>query len=82
MKGPWGRCRIFPAYSPKLFRPTLNVVMSDKIRQIIRSQWALRHSRSPLVREEARNLIRVHVELLRGQPGKRVQSRARVGAAA
>ncbi len=41
--------------------------MSDKIRQIIRAQWPLRHSRSPLVREEARSLIRVHVELLRGQ---------------
>ena len=39
--------------------------MSDKIRQIIRSQWPLRHSPNQLVREEARSLIRVHVELLR-----------------
>jgi hypothetical protein len=39
--------------------------MSDKVRQIIRSQWSRRHSRNLLVREEARNLIRVHVQLLR-----------------
>jgi hypothetical protein len=39
--------------------------MSDKVRQIIRSQWSRRNSRSPLVREEARSLIRVHVQLLR-----------------
>jgi hypothetical protein len=39
--------------------------MSDKVRQIIRSQWRLRHSSNALVRKEARNLIRVHVEMLR-----------------
>lgn len=39
--------------------------MSDKVRQIIRSQWNRRHSRNLLVREEARNLIRAHVQLLR-----------------
>ncbi len=39
--------------------------MSDKVCQIIRSQWSRRHSSNALVREEARNLIRVHVELLR-----------------
>ena len=41
--------------------------MSDKVRQIIRSQWGRRHSQNPLVREEARNLIRVHIQLLRGR---------------
>ena len=41
--------------------------LSDKIRQIIRTQWTRRHSRNPLVRAEARNLIRVHVQLLRNQ---------------
>ncbi len=63
--------RRFSAYSrtfPRLFSRPLNV-MSDKIRQIIRSQWRLRNSRSPLVREEARNLIQVHVALLRGGKG-------------
>lgn len=39
--------------------------MSDKLRLIIRSQWRLRHSSNALVRKEARNLIRVHVQLLR-----------------
>lgn len=41
--------------------------MSDKIRQIIRTQWRLRNSASRGVREQARNLIRAHVELLRLQ---------------
>ncbi|MCB1079110.1 MAG: hypothetical protein KDM63_12945 [Verrucomicrobiae bacterium] len=41
--------------------------MSDKVRQIIRSQWSRRNSRNSLVREEARNLIRVHVQLLRSR---------------
>ena len=41
--------------------------MSDKIRHIIRTQWSRRHSRNPLVRAEARNLIRVHIQLLRNQ---------------
>lgn len=39
--------------------------MSDKIRQIIQSQWTRRHSPNPLARAEARNLIRVHVQMLR-----------------
>jgi hypothetical protein len=39
--------------------------MNAKIRQIIRSQWSHRNSRNPLVRKEARNLIRVHVQMLR-----------------
>lgn len=39
--------------------------MNAKIRQIIRSQWSHRNSRNPLVREEARNLIHVHVQMLR-----------------
>ena len=41
--------------------------MSDKIRHIVRTQWSRRHSCNPLVRAEARNLIRVHVQLLRNQ---------------
>lgn len=48
--------------------------MSDKVRQIIRSQWGRRHSRNPLVREEARNLIRVHVQLLRCREAGRVEA--------
>jgi hypothetical protein len=39
--------------------------MSDKVRQIIRSQWKLRNSRNALIRQEARNLIRVHIQMLR-----------------
>lgn len=39
--------------------------MSDKVRQIIRSQWKLRNSGNALVRRDARNLIRAHIQLLR-----------------
>ena len=57
--------------------------MSHQIRQIIRTQWTRRHSRNPLVRAEARSLIRVHVQLLRCQatrglgsePGRREAAR-------
>lgn len=40
--------------------------MSEVARQIIREQWTKRHDPSPLVRRQAKSLIRTHIHLLRG----------------
>jgi hypothetical protein len=55
--------------SPKqaLTRPNSNrpPAMAKLAEEIIRQQWPLRHHRDPLLRSQARSLIRTHVVMLR-----------------
>ena len=39
--------------------------MARLAEEIIRQQWPLRHHRDPLLRSQARSLIRTHVVMLR-----------------
>lgn len=39
--------------------------MAKLAEEIIRQQWPLRHHRDPLLRSQARTLIRTHVVMLR-----------------
>ena len=39
--------------------------MANTIHHLIRVQWQKRHSRNPIVRRNAVNLIQAHVDLLR-----------------